>query len=469
MPSRDVLTQPNLLNPLLLEGSAGVPGQAMATRGAALPPEWAPLLKHYDQITLPTPPHNEGDTWFNPEWGAKVTWVVTASGGQWVELEGPGRGEMGDAGAPGDDAYAIAVANGFVGDEAAWLASLEGTDGGDGLSAYEVALANGFVGDEATWLASLEGSPGAGGSPGGADRSLQFNDAGVLGGAANLSVGPEGNLLLAELTTLPATPPSGFAQIFARSRAGQLYLDMQRPSGRDVPLQPHFGVNRIGLWAPSSGQTVNSLGIPRNAVGTTSTPVLTSTNLASQSRRWQVASAATANAAAEERTARTVCWRGNAAGLGGFTMIDRISLAITPALVRCFFGLHSSTGTLATTTNPQALINLLGIGFNEGIDTNWQILHNDGAGVPTKVDLGASFPVTSLTNIYTLFIAAPPNGDSVFFRVVEEVSGAVVEHEATTDIPATTTFLAVRHHMNNGGTAAACAYACSGVYIETDY
>jgi hypothetical protein len=102
-------------------------------------------------------------------------------------------GESGLTGAAGASAYEVAVANGFEGDEAAWLASLEGpagpagadgapgaagadgapgaagaagADGADGASAYEVAVANGFVGDEAAWLASLVGPAGADGAPG---------------------------------------------------------------------------------------------------------------------------------------------------------------------------------------------------------------------------------------------------------------------------------------------------------------
>jgi hypothetical protein len=90
-------------------------------------------------------------------------------------------GAQGDPGVAGDSAYDVAVAEGFVGDESAWLASLvgaqgtqgypgsqgvpgdagtpgaDGDDGVDGLSAYEVAVANGFVGDESAWLASLVG------------------------------------------------------------------------------------------------------------------------------------------------------------------------------------------------------------------------------------------------------------------------------------------------------------------------
>ena len=63
----------------------------------------------------------------------------------------------------------------------------------------------------------------------------------------------------------------------------------------------------------------------------------------------------------------------------------------------------------------------------------------------------------------------PPNGSSVWVRVVDEVSGAVFEQEITTDLPAATHFLSPQLFMNNGATAAAVAYDCSRIYVETDY
>ena len=71
--------------------------------------------------------------------------------------------------------------------------------------------------------------------------------------------------------------------------------------------------------------------------------------------------------------------------------------------------------------------------------------------------------------VLTLFIAAPPNGGSVWVKAVDEVSGSVFEQEITADLPAVTQFLSSRLFMNNGATAAAVAYDCSGVYVETDY
>jgi len=70
----------------------------------------------------------------------------------------------------GASAYELAVANGFVGTEAEWVASLAGSDGADGAdgtngdsgpSAYDLAVENGFVGTLSEWLDSLQGAAGA--------------------------------------------------------------------------------------------------------------------------------------------------------------------------------------------------------------------------------------------------------------------------------------------------------------------
>ena len=54
-------------------------------------------------------------------------------------------------------------------------------------------------------------------------------------------------------------------------------------------------------------------------------------------------------------------------------------------------------------------------------------------------------------------------------RFIDEVSGAVFDLEITADLPSNTQFLSPRIYMNNGATAAAIAYDCSGVYVETDF
>jgi hypothetical protein len=185
-------------------------------------------------------------------------------------------------------------------------------------------------------------------------------------------------------------------------------------------------------------------------------------------RRWRLTSAAAADSAAEQRSAGWACWRGNAAGLGGWTFVTRISLATLQATGMGFFGLYGSTAALATTLTLGAVANCLGIGFQRGTHTRWQVVTNDASGSPTLADMGASFAIAT-GGVLTLFIAASPNAGSVWVRVVDEVSGAVFEQEITADLPATNQFLAPRLFMNTGATAAAVAFDCSGVYLETDF
>lgn len=276
-------------------------------------------------------------------------------------------------------------------------------------------------------------------------------------------------MVLPGRATPPDPPPAGRIHLYARDRAGSAWLEVMRPSGRLFPLQPHFGVNRIAYWAPSSGTTINAIGMPRTGVGTASTPGLANTNLSTSMRRWRMTSAATADAATEERSAGWVCWRGNADGLGGFTYVNRLSLTTLQPTGMGFFGLMGSTAALATTLLLSAVVNAIGIGFQRGSHANWQIVHNSGSGAPTLINLGASFPVDAPTNVLTLFLYAAPNASSVWVRVVEEVSGAVAEVEITANLPAATQLLSPRNFMNTGSTAAAVAYDCSGVYVETDY
>ena len=114
--------------------------------------------------------------------GTESAWLASlkgADGADGADGQNGADGQDGAAGADGQDgsagasAYAVAVANGFVGTESAWLASLKGADGADGAdgqngadgkSAYEIAVDLGFVGTEEEWIASLGGGDGGGGS-----------------------------------------------------------------------------------------------------------------------------------------------------------------------------------------------------------------------------------------------------------------------------------------------------------------
>ena len=275
-------------------------------------------------------------------------------------------------------------------------------------------------------------------------------------------------LILPALAAIPAAPASGKLALYARERAGQTYVDVQRASGRDFPLQPHLGVNRVATWNPATTTTVTAVGMPVTNVGTVSTPAIASTNRKTSMRRWTLTSAAVINSVADQRCAANVCWRGNASGLGGFTYTNRIALTTLQATGMGFFGLYGSTTALATTLLLSGVVNCVGLGFQRGTHTNWQLVHNDGSGAPTLTNLGASFPINT-TDVLTIFIGAAPNDSTIGVRVINETSGDAFDAVLTTDIPATTTFLTPRNYLNNDTTAAAVAFDCAGVYIETDF
>lgn len=293
--------------------------------------------------------------------------------------------------------------------------------------------------------------------------------AGLLINAADSSPLFTQPVVLQGLSTPPAAPATGKALLFAQNRAGKPWLDIMPSLGRGSPLQPHLGSNHAIMWAPDAGTVISSFGSPPSTVGNVSHPVINTNSLIESARRWKTTSLATANSVASQRSGYAIFWRGNASGLGGFTIVDRISLSALQVTGMGYFGVHSQLTALAATLVLDDIINGVGIGFQRGLHTNWQLVHNDALGAPTLVDLGASFPVDSLTNIITLYIAATPNSTDIGVRVVEEVSGAFAEFTLTTDIPAVAQLLTIHNYMNNGATAAAVSYDCTGVYIETAF
>ena len=76
------------------------------------------------------------------------------------------KGDTGERGRDGASAYEIAVKNGYIGSENAWLNSLKGSDGRNGLSAYELAGGGLTFSSESEWLKSLKGAKGDKGDPG---------------------------------------------------------------------------------------------------------------------------------------------------------------------------------------------------------------------------------------------------------------------------------------------------------------
>lgn len=146
--------------------------------------------------------------------GTETQWLASLKGDQG---ERGLKGDTGDAGPPGppgedgaDGAPGQPGTPGADGQDGAPGADgsdgapgAPGADGEDGASAYEIAVAAGFVGDQAAWLASLKGEQGDPGTPGadGADGAP-----GADGSDAALPAG-----IIAMWSGTLATIPAGWA------------------------------------------------------------------------------------------------------------------------------------------------------------------------------------------------------------------------------------------------------------------
>lgn len=92
------------------------------------------------------------------------------------------------------DASTTVITTGAIGPRGA-----QGELGPTGLSAYEVALLEGFVGTEAAWLASLQGADGTPGASGGSYTHVQGVPASTWTIAHNLGYRPGGVLVFDSL------------------------------------------------------------------------------------------------------------------------------------------------------------------------------------------------------------------------------------------------------------------------------
>jgi hypothetical protein len=101
------------------------------------------------------------------------------------------------------------------------------------------------------------------------------------------------------LSAAPTPPPAGKTWVYARSRAGAPWIEVMRPSGRDFPLQPHFGRSRIATGSPSVTATITTEGVSVTSVGTGSHPTLAATSLAASMRRWRLTLAAVVDPVAD--------------------------------------------------------------------------------------------------------------------------------------------------------------------------
>lgn len=323
-----------------------------------------------------------------------------------------------------------------------------------------------------------------GGTPGGSNTQIQFNDSSAFGGDADfvwdktanaLTLGgTDTGIVIRGITNEPASPSAGNLEIYSKAIAGRMMLKWKAPSGVDTSLQPNLGLNTIQLWTPSLTSTGTGFGTVWPAGTGTFLNVVPTAGMGTQLRRARFTNVATTQNQILGVTASTAAqipsfWRGNAAGQGGFFFQVRFTTELVPATtIRLFVGLTSlTTGVVAADTTTGDCAGLSHI-TTDNI-TTMAFMTRDNT-TTTR----ATFTVPTLTsgNAYDFTMYAPPNGSTIYYRLVDLLTGnVIVDSSTTTTLPRNTIFMGPQVQMSNGTAntvVTTTAIGINKIYIESD-
>ncbi|MEO8784837.1 MAG: hypothetical protein ABI221_00685, partial [Candidatus Saccharimonadales bacterium] len=160
---------------------------------------------------------------------------------------------------------------------------------------------------------------------------------------------------------------------------------------------------------------------------------------------------------------------------GGFYKIFRFGCS-DPAAVfgaRMFCGISNNTSA-PTNVEPSTLLYSIGVGHGAA-DTNL-MLYYSGAVKQTPINLGANFPINTLsTDAYELALFSPSNQFATIYYEVTRLNtgdvatGVLVGDGANIVLPSPYTLMSYSwNYRTNNTTAAAVSLDVMSDYIETD-
>ena len=303
----------------------------------------------------------------------------------------------------------------------------------------------------------------------GSSGEVQYNNGGILAGAADVEI--EGGQLRLPAIADPTPPAAGGIKLYSQSMAGHILPKVIDYLDNPTALQAGLHGNFVAIISPTGGNTAPSaVGCSVTTSGTISNPYTPGSTArwdSTQRKRFQTTT--TAGNAASCRTNYTIAFRGNAAGFGGFFFRAQFGMQINLNGGQKFIGLCASTGALGG--DPSALTNMIGVGYDAADSSagNWFLMRNDGSGTATRVDLGAN-AARNTTDGYDLIIHNPQNSSDFYVYIYNlSTSTLVLDTSYNTDVPAVNTGMAIKCDVRNGAVAAADNIEFAKIYLESDY
>lgn len=298
----------------------------------------------------------------------------------------------------------------------------------------------------------------------GTNRNLLFNNSGAIAGSGTFALEPGGELKIAEQTSHPSAPANA-VDVYALEQAGRNGLYIRNAADRAYELQGFIGEKQIAYARPrGNGTTVDMLGFTTATNGTATTRSVATTNTFTAARRIGYLSGTTAGTVAGWRSG-ALQFYGNA----GFRLVCRFGVAARSTNCLGFAGMYGTATFPTGTTQPSALLNIVGVGW-DATQTTLQLLRNDGSGAATATDLGSNFPVnTTGTDWYQLMLYAAPGSSTIFYEITNLTTAIRSSGEITTNLPTNTTLLCPHIYMSNNSDAITVGPDIGSVYAETDY
>ena len=331
-----------------------------------------------------------------------------------------------------------------------------------------------------TMIGTTLSAAGGGGGPGGADRQIQFNNAGVLGGTTNLLIDASNNLTLGHAAATNAPGADKLTVVPQRIAAGggRVMPRLQHSDASYQSLQSDIGRHSIFAFIPSSGSaTITTIGaVALTALGTATATNCAATNRLTRAKRVRGVSAATAGSVGGwyMNSSGHRQWSTGGVPGGGFKAVFRFGVedAAAVAGAHMFLGLRDGVGAPGGTLDPGTITNCIGVGQQNG-SANLKLFYG-GSAAQAPIDLGAGFPAADTSALYEATFYARADDSTKVDYLVQNLStgaeaGGTLTGTAGTAIPSNSTLLAVSAFRNNNATAAAVSLGVAGIYIESEF
>lgn len=208
-------------------------------------------------------------------------------------------------------------------------------------------------------------------------------------------------------------------------------------------------LNRQSIMPVADTAAVDAIGVRTQAVAASAPLAVACSNasLLQSLRRTNYGADAGAGYSAGFYPDGPSLWLGDANDRGGFEVTIGFGLRAfnDAAQTRFFCGLLGETSPAGL--EPSALVNSIGLGCDLA-DNNLMLMHNNGAGIATKIDTG--WTGKTANEAWVMRLSALPFAQLVDYHLTQLSTGDILTGQIAAELPVNTVFLGPCLYNNNG-------------------